>query len=396
MPGLLCLLLSMSTSPNPASRRQFLRQASLGAALAAVAGPAGALPFATETPPDMATPDDQKIGFAIVGLGKFATQQIMPNFKNCQHARITALVSGSPDKAKKLAKEYGVDAASIYDYQSFDKIKDDPAVQAVYIILPNGLHCEFTERAARAGKHVLCEKPMANTVEECQRMLKACADAGRKLMIAYRAQYEPFNLDAMARIRKGELGQLRAITADHGRAVKPDEEKADTWRVVKKLAGGGSLMDIGIYSLNACRYLTGEEPSEVTAQESTDRRDPRFKEVEDNIHFTLRFPSGVLASCTSSYSIAEVKRYRVFGDKAWLDLDPAIDYNEHKMLIGGQKGKQEPKIKEGNQFAAEVDHFAECVQKNQTPKTPGEEGLKDVRLIQAIYEAARSGKVVKV
>jgi predicted dehydrogenase len=340
--------------------------------------------------------DQKKLGFAIVGLGKFAQQQMMPAFKDCQHARITALVSGSPDKARKLAREYGVEEKSIYSYDNFDSIKDNPAVDVVYIVLPPGLHAEYTIRAAKAGKHVLTEKPMATSVTDCQKMIDAYQKAGKKLMVAYRAQFEPFNLDAIARIRKGELGKLRQITADHGRSVKPTEEPAEAWRVQKKLAGGGSLMDIGIYSLNATRYLTGEDPVEVTAQELSDKSDPRFKEVEDTIHFTLRFPSGVLATCTSSYSIQEVKRFRAFGDKAWLDLDPATDYYEHHMTIGDQEGEHQPKLKEGNQFAAELDHMAECVLQNKTPKTPGEEGLKDIRLIQAIYEAARTGKRVKV
>lgn len=375
------------------SRRQFLRQTGLGVAVAALAGPAAAASLSPESL--MQDADKKKIGFAIVGLGQYATEQMMPAFKESKHARITALVSGSPDKARKLAAEYGVDPKSIYDYQNFDSIKDNPAVDVVYVVLPPGLHAEYTVRAAQAGKHVLCEKPMANTPEECQRMIEACKKAGKQLMIAYRAQFEPFNLNAIERIRKGELGKLRMVTADHGRIVKP-EEKADSWRVQKKLAGGGSLMDIGIYSLNAARYLTGEEPVEVTAQEYSDKADPRFKEVEDVVHFTLRFPSGVLASCTSAYSIEGVKRYRAFGDKAWLDLDPATDYYRHQMKIGDKDGERQPQIKEGNQFAAELDHMAECVQQNKTPKTPGEEGLRDIKLIMAIYEAARKGKPVKV
>jgi predicted dehydrogenase len=383
----------MSSSNSADSRRQFLRQFGLTAAATAVAGPTAAL---AASPSTMQYDDQQKLGFAIVGLGKFAQQQMMPAFKECKYARITALVSGSPDKARKLAREYGVEEKNVYSYDNFDSIKDNPAVDVVYIVLPPGLHAEYTIRAAKAGKHVLCEKPMANSVADCQKMIEACEKAGKKLMIAYRAQFEPFNLDAIARIKKGELGKLRQITADHGRSVKPTEEPAEAWRVQKKLAGGGSLMDIGIYSLNATRYLTGEEPVEVTAQEFSDKSDPRFKEVEDTIHFTLRFPSGVLASCTSSYSIQEVKRFRAFGDKAWLDLDPATDYYEHHMTIGDKDGKRQPKIKEGNQFAAELDHMAECVLQNKTPKTPGEEGLKDIRLVMAIYEAARTGKRVKV
>jgi predicted dehydrogenase len=384
----------MSLPSNPAdSRRQFLRQLSLTATAAAVTGPTSALSSPSST---MQKDDKQKLGFAIVGLGKFAQEQMMPAFKDCKHARITALVSGSPDKARKLAAEYGVDPGNIYSYENFDSIKDNPAVDIVYIVLPVGLHAEYVVRAAKAGKHVLTEKPMASTVQECEQMIGACRKAGKKLMVAYRAQYEPFNLDAIARIQKGELGKLLQITADHGRIVDPTGDKADTWRVQKKLAGGGSLMDLGIYSLNAARYLTGKEPVEVTAMEMSDKTDSRFREVEDRIHFTLRFPSGVLASCTSAYSIESVKRYRAFGDKAWLDLDPATDYYEHNMKIGNKDGKQEPGLKEGNQFAAELDHMAECVLQNKTPKTPGEEGLRDIRLIMAIYEAARTGKKVTV
>ncbi|WP_400191636.1 Gfo/Idh/MocA family protein [Hymenobacter sp. B81] len=375
------------------SRRQFLRQASLGAAVAALTGPAA---LAQPLTAAMQHANKKKLGWAIVGLGKFATEQIMPNFNDCAHSQLVALVSGSPDKARKLAREYGIDEKSVYDYQNFDSIRDNPAVDVVYIILPNALHAEYTIRAAQAGKHVLCEKPMATSVEDCQKMIAACNKAGKQLMIAYRAQYEPFNLNAIERIRKGELGKIQFITADHGRPVKPTEDQADTWRVQKKLAGGGSLMDIGIYSLNACRYLTGEEPEEITAQIYSDPKDPRFKEVEDNVAFTLRFPSGILAACTSSYSYQGVKRGRVFGDKGWLDLDPLSDYDKHTMKIGTEQGEQEPKLKEGNQFAAEMDHLSQCIMQNKAPRTPGEEGLRDVRYMLAIYEAARKGKAVKV
>ncbi|MBF9238309.1 Gfo/Idh/MocA family oxidoreductase [Hymenobacter sp. BT683] len=386
----------MSTKSNSTdSRRQFMRKAGLTAAVATIAGPAAALPFA-DTDSPLQNDDQRKVGFAIVGLGKYAQEQMMPAFKESKHAKITALVSGSPEKMQQLAKQYSVDAKSCYSYQNFDSIKDNPAVDVVYIVLPPGLHAEYVVRAAQAGKHVLTEKPMATSVADCQRMIDACRKAGKQLMVAYRAQYEPFNLDAIARIKNGELGKLRYVTSDHGRQVEPSKDKADEWRVVKKLAGGGSLMDIGIYSLNAARYLTGEEPVEVMAMESTDRTDPRFKEVEDQIHFTLRFPSGVLATCTSAYSIETVKRLRAFGEKAYLDLDPATDYYKHNMTIGTAEGEMKPAVKEGNQFAAELDHMAECVLQNKTPKTPGEEGLRDIKLIMALYESAKKGKPVKV
>ena len=378
------------------SRRNFLRKAGLGAAIAAITQPVAAFPSIKPDITAMQPDENKKLGFAIVGLGKYATEQIMPNFKACKHAKLTALVSGTPDKARKLAEEYGLNPKNIYDYQNFDSIKDNPDVDIVYIILPNSLHAEYTIRAAKAGKHVLCEKPMANSVQDCQRMMDECQKAKRRLMIAYRAQYEPFNLNAIERIRKGELGKIGIITSDHGRLVKPNEENADTWRVVKKMAGGGPLMDIGIYAVNATRYQTGEEPVEVTAQQFSSPNDPRFKEIEENIVFTLRFPSGVLATCTSSYNYESVKRFRVFGEKGYLDLDPATDYKEHTMHIGNKDGELKVKLDEGNQFAAQLDHMAECVLHNKTPKTPGEEGLKDVRIMLAIYEAAEKGKAVKV
>jgi len=225
-------------------------------------------------------------------------------------------------------------------------------------------------------------------------MIDACKEANVKLMIAYRCHYEPFNLDAIERIQKGELGSIRQITADSGMIIQPDKFGKDKWRVNKALAGGGSLMDLGIYSLNAARYLSGEEPIEITAFESTDKSDPRFAEVEDRIHYILRFPSGVIANCTSSYSSFGTSYYRVFGDKACLYLDPATAYTGHRSITVNDDGSLEHSIGEGNQFAAELDHIAECVKENKTPKTPGEEGLKDVRIIMAAYQSAQEGRPI--
>jgi len=338
--------------------------------------------------------EDQRLGFAIVGLGEFATVEMMPNFKNTNYCKITALVSGHADKAEKYAHQYGVDPKNLYNYENFDTIKDNKDVDIVYIVLPNGMHAEYTIRAAKAGKHVICEKPMANTVEECQSMIDACKEANVKLMIAYRCHYEPFNLDAIDRIRKGELGKIKQITADTSMIIQPDKYEYHKWRINKELAGGGSLMDLGIYSLNAARYLTGEEPIEITAFESTDKSDPRFKEVEDRIHYILRFPSGVVANCTSSYSSFGVNYYRVFGDKACLLLDPATPYTGHNAFKVSDDGRLQLSIQEGNQFAAELDHIAECVKEDKTPKTAGEEGLKDVRIIMAAYQSAQEGRPI--
>ncbi len=377
------------------TRRTLLHRAgliTLGiAGIGSVVKPARTL-AQTTTPPK---PPEKRLGWAIVGLGKFATQQIIPSFGECKSSKLVALVSGTPDKAQRIAKQYGVNPKNIYNYQNYDSIRNNPEVDIIYIVLPNGLHAEYTIRGAQALKHIMCEKPMATTVTECQQMIDACKKAGRKLMIAYRAQYEPYNLAAIAIAQKKELGILKAIVADHGRNLDP-KDPADQWRMNKKLAGGGSLFDIGIYSLQATRYITGEEPIEISAMMYSTRNDPRFKEVEENVNFMLRFPSGVLANCTSSYGYADVKRYQVMGSKGTLELDPATDYYQHHLYVEQGKVREERNIPPQNSFALEMDHLSECVMQNQPPKTPGEEGLQDIRLMTAIYEAAQKSRTIKL
>lgn len=382
-----------NSQPEP-TRRGFLKQLSYGATLTGL-GPLADAAANDVSPNQNNTMAEKKLGWALVGLGKFATQQLMPAFPNCKKSQLVALVSGSLEKAQRLASENNVDPKNIYNYQNFDRIKDNPAVDVIYIVLPNSLHAEYTVRAARAGKHVMSEKPMATSVADCQKMIEACRKANKKLMIAYRAQYEPFNLKSIELIKSGKIGKLRFITSDHGRLLKP-EQPEDTWRADKELAGGGSLMDIGIYSLQAARYLTGEEPVEITAMQYSDPTDPRFKEMEETIAFSLRFPSGVLANCSASYGYDGVKRFQAFGSKGSLILDPATEYYEHNLKLKLEDGQHEVKVREGDQFAAEIDHLSECIMADKTPKTPGEEGLRDVKYMMAIYEAAKTGKLVKV
>ncbi|WP_341530905.1 Gfo/Idh/MocA family oxidoreductase [Nostoc sp. UHCC 0302] len=385
------------------TRRTLLYKAGFGFMALGVAGAVGTIlrpmrtlaqagPASTKEPP---LPPDKKLGWAIVGLGKFATQQIIPSFGECKRSKLVALVSGDRAKAEQYAQQYGVNPKNIYNYQNFDSIRNNPEVDVIYIILPNGLHAEYSIRAAQAGKHIMCEKPMAINVEECQAMINAAKKSDRKLMIAYRAQYEPYNLAAIELAQSGKLGKLKAIVSDHGRNLDP-KDPADRWRANKKLAGGGSLYDIGIYALNATRYITGEEPQEISAMMYSTPGDPRFGEVEENVNFMLRFPSGVLANCTSSYGYADTKRIQVFGADATLELDPATDYYQHRLTIKRKDGNEERNIEEKNQFALEIDHLSESIIQNKQPKTPGEEGLQDVRLMQLIYEAARTGKTIKV
>ena len=280
------------------SRRRFLQQASAGL----VAAPALAGVAAAQRVPD---PPGRKLGWAIVGLGSLAINQILPAFARCEKSKVTALVSGHPDKAKKLAARYGVAEASIYNYDTYEKLRDNPDVDVVYVVLPNSMHAEYTIRAAKAGKHVMCEKPMANTPEDCRQMIDACRSAGKKLSIGYRLHHEPFNQALIKVVRDQEFGPLKVVLADAGFPIGDPNQ----WRLNRKMAGGGSLMDIGIYALNAARYLTNEEPTDVYAMDYTTPGDPRFREVEETLTFQLRFPSGVLANCSSSYG-APLNRFR--------------------------------------------------------------------------------------
>ena len=338
---------------------------------------------------------DRKLGYAIVGLGYYGLQTIMPQFVNCEHSRVTALVSGDRAKALATAAKYGVPERSIYTYADFDRIRDNPDVDIVYVCLPNSMHAEYTIRAAKAGKHVMCEKPMAVSVAECEAMIRACKTAGKKLMIGYRCHFEPFNLEAMRLAKSGAAGKIRYVRSEHG-FVQGDPNK---WRLKRALSGGGSLMDMGIYSLQAARYMTGEEPIAVTARESTDRRDPRFREVEDMIEWTLEFPSGAIAGCQSMYS-ANQNRILLMGDKGRIELEPATRYDGNKMWTG-RDGRETaitspPPGPGKTQFAGQLDHLAECILDGREPIVSGEEGLRDMRIVEAIYRSVREGRTVKL
>lgn len=370
------------------TRRRFLTRMAQGWVAANVAGTM----FSQSTPLQVPNVPGRKLGWAIVGLGHLAINQILPAFAKCEKSKVTAFVSGHPDKANRLAPRYGVNPKNIYDYRSYDSIRDNPDVDIIYIVLPNSMHAEYTIRGLQAGKHVLTEKPMANRPEDCQNMVDAGRKANRKLMVAYRCRYEPFNQMMIKMAREQELGPIKVIASDHGFNIGDPNQ----WRLKKDMAGGGSLMDIGIYSLQATRYVTGEEPTEVNAMMYTTPGDPRFKEVEEAINFQLRFPSGVLATCTSSYGYSGQNRYRVVTTKGWFALEPATSYTGLRMYVHRGSTSEERVLPQMDHFALEMDHLSDCVMNNKEPLTPGEEGLRDLKIMMAIYEAARSGKTVKL
>ena len=335
-------------------------------------------------------PPGKKLGWAIVGLGSLSINQILPAFAKCEKSKVVALVSGHPDKADKLAQRYGVSSKNIYNYENYDSLQNNQEIDVVYIVLPNGMHAEYTVRALQAGKHVLTEKPMANSPAECQQMIAMAGKMDRKLMVAYRCRYEPHNQEAIRIARSNELGPVQMILADAGFPIGDPNQ----WRLNKKMAGGGSLMDIGIYALNASRYLTAEEPNEINAMVYSTPGDARFKEVEEHVAFQLRFPSGALANCSSSYGYFHQSHYRVVGTEGRLCMDPATWYSGLRLWTERGNVIEQRELPEIDHFAAEMDHMSDCVQKNKQPLTPGEEGLRDLTVMQAIYESARSQKTV--
>jgi predicted dehydrogenase len=349
-------------------------------------------------PPPAPLPPDKRVGFAIVGLGRLSLEEILPAFGECGQARPVALVSGSPEKMATVARQYGIAADACYSYEEFDRLRDNPSVQVVYVVLPNAMHREYVERAAAAGKHVLCEKPMAVSSAEAQAMIAACRKARVKLMIAYRIQYQAHHLRVRQLVRDKTFGRLVAFSAGNVQTVHATA--AQQWRHKRALAGGGALPDIGLYCLNTARFVSGQEPTEVYAQIYSPPGDPRYADVEETVAFMLRFRSGLVANCTASYGAREDKWQRLQMETATVEMPNAYDYEGQRLLVGRRQGadkvQDEVILSSKNQFAAEIDHMAECVLGDQVPRTPGEEGLRDQVLMEAIYRSASSGQAVKL
>lgn len=361
------------------SRREFAKLGTLGAA-------AGFLPGAGL----LGQQPMRKVGYCVIGLGRIANHFI-GGVQASSTSRITGLVSGHRDKAEKFAAQLGIPTSSIYSYEDMDRMRDNKSIDAVYVALPNSMHAEYTIRSAKAGKHVFCEKPMSTSVSDAEDMIAACKAANVKLMIAYRLQYEPTNLRAIELIRQGRLGKIQVIESANG-----FYENAGEWRLNKALSGGGPMLDVGIYCLNATRYLTGEEPESFTASVSTIDHDGRFDSVEENTTWTTKFPSGILASCSTTYGAPMRGYYRVYGSKGWLEVG-TFGYEGLRLQANyrtGEKGSPATVLDELNterdpkQFTRETDHFTECILQNKTPKSAGEEGLRDMECMQRIYKAA--------
>jgi glucose-fructose oxidoreductase len=336
------------------------------------------------------------VGFAIIGLGDYALKQIMPRFAQSERAHIAALVSGNPAKLRAVGEAYGVPEQARYSYDSFAEIAANPAVEAVYIVLPTGLHAEWAERAFAAGKHVMCEKPMALSSAECERMIAASQRANRKLMIAYRCHFEPYNRAAMALMRDKAVGDLRLIRTEHSYRMGPTTP-AQNWRVSRALAGGGPLEDYGIYGIQAALYLSGELPDRISASAYRPANDPRFAEIDAHVATQWHFPSGAAAQIVTSYDSAGLNMVEARGTAGALVMRPATNYDGLTLAL--ETGRDRRDFTPGDpevQFAGQLDHLASAIREGMAIITPGEMGLRDLRLIEAIYAAAQSGRTVRL
>jgi predicted dehydrogenase len=326
-------------------------------------------------------------------LGFISETSVLPAFRHTKKCKLIALASHDQKRAKQLGTKFGVAADACYDYDHHEQCLNHPGVDAVFIASVNGAHADQTIRAAAAGKHVLCEKPLANTVDECLRMLEACKANNVYLMTAYRKYFEPGSVGLKRLITSGKLGRLRHIFSSYTEFVDPVKA---TWQLDRHLAGGGSLMDIGIYCVNTMRWLAGTNPIGATATTWTD--DPkRFREVEDSVAFRLTHSDGLVCQGTSSYSSQAASFVQVTGEKGWAALNPAFAFDEERRLFGKIQGRWfEQKFKVMDEFVLELDHFADCIRRHREPTPNGIEGLRDIATIQAIYQSAHENRTVAI
>jgi predicted dehydrogenase len=360
------------------TRREFIRAASMAAAaplLAPLSEQAGAVD------------PNRKIGFALCGLGGLSTGQLAPALQKTQFCRLAGIITGTPAKAASWKARYNIPDRCIYNYDTMTGLADNPDIDVVYVVTPNARHAELTLKAAKAGKHVLCEKPMEVSVEQCQKMIDACKAANRMLAIGYRNRFEPHTIECIRLAREKVFGAVKSIHAAFGFTAGDPSQ----WRLKHALSGGGALMDVGIYALQTARYISGREPVEVSATETkTDA--VKFKEVDETMAFQLKFPDGVTASCQTSFN-AGFNSYEVQAEKGSFGLAPAYNYSGVRGQRSDGKTIDAPNV---DQFAAEMDDFAQCILNNKPTLVPGEEGLRDVKIMMAIYESAKTGKPVKL
>ncbi|NJO03371.1 MAG: Gfo/Idh/MocA family oxidoreductase [Bacteroidia bacterium] len=372
------------------NRRKFLAELAKGAGGATLLSQIPFWSYACGTSPDdqrklnsahpFSISQDRKLGIALVGLGNYSRGQLAPALQQTQYCKLSGIVTGTPAKADEWSEKYQIPDKNIYNYDNFDDIANNPDIDIIYIVLPNGMHAEYTIRAAQAGKHVICEKPMANSVKECAEMIAACKKAGKQLSIGYRLHFDPYNREMMRLGQKKVYGPIQSI--DAGFAFKIGNP--DQWRLDKELAGGGPLMDIGIYAIQGTIYTLGQVPTAVTAEKKT--FDPvKFDEVEEFIRWELEFPSGLKAPGKCSYS-DNYNYVTAQAKKAKFGLSPAYSYNGLSGFVDKGQGSEKFEFPVVNQQARQMDAFAQCLLNDKPTTVPGEMGLRDMVIVEGMYE----------
>ncbi len=328
-------------------------------------------------------PEKKKLGVALVGLGGYATGQLAPALQQTEHCYLAGIVTGTPSKIPIWKEKYGLSDKNIYSYENYDSIKDNPDIDIIYIVLPNHLHKEYTIRGFEAGKHMICEKPMAVSVEECKAMMAASKNANKHLSIGYRLHYDPFNLEMIKLAKDKVYGEVKSIETDFSITPRKGE-----WRLNKKIAGGGPLMDVGIYCMQAVCYITGSEPLAVTAKTYPITDKEKFLDIEETLDFDMEMPGGITGKCRTSYSYSK-SFLQVNCEGGWFRLEPSYFYGGIKFTSSDGRKFELPPF---SQQAKQLDAMAMSVKNNQPSKTPGEMGLRDMKIIEAIYASMNSNK----
>jgi glucose-fructose oxidoreductase len=359
------------------NRRTFISQVSA----AAVAAGFSSIPFITKAG---TSKDEKKLGIALIGLGSYAVGQLMPALEKTEHVKLAGLVTGTPEKAKRYGEKYSIPEKNIYNYQNFDSIASNPDIDVVYVVLPNNMHKEFTLRAAKAGKHVICEKPMAMNSDECRDMIEGCQKAGVSLSIGYRLHYDPYTQRIMQMAKDKPYGKVLYVHAADGfRMMRP----TDQWRAKSKY-GGGALMDMGVYAMQAARLSTGMEPISVSAQMFNSDTSV-FEGVDETTTFQLEFPGNVVANCFTSFG-SGVNFLTINAERGEYGLRPFMNYNGlHGFLPRGETFDFPPM----NQQAAQMDAMCLSIKENRPSPTTGDEGLRDMLIIEAIRKSVAKGGI---
>lgn len=365
----------METNENM-SRRNFVKKSSLGLGAAGIG-----LSLNSILACNLKFPSEKKLGVALVGLGGYATNQLAPALQETAHCYLAGIVTGTKEKEKIWADKYNIPEKNIYNYDNYDDIVSNKDIDIIYVVLPNSMHAEFTIRAAKAGKHVICEKPMAISVAEGNAMIKACEENHVKLSIGYRLQFDPYHKAIMDLSKNETYGKVTYVNSQFGFSIGDPTQ----WRLNKKLAGGGALMDVGVYCIQAARYSYGQEPIALRAQVFNSGVD-KFKEVDETITWQMEFPDGKISNSTTSYAFS-VNSLLVSTEKTKATLMPAYSYRGLEGVLGNE-ALEFPVV---NQQALQMDAFAINVKENTKSMVSGEEGVKDLKVIEAIYKSIALG-----